>query len=148
VEGREVASNEAFRRMMQGQGYGADFEVEVERGGERHSLRVELPEDPETRRGLAFPHSGSSGRVEVHATGNSIEVRTRGVRRFALLLSPDAFDVSRPLRVVVNREVLFDRRVEPRIETLLEWAARDADRSRLYAAELVIDLADGTVEQR
>lgn len=148
VDGERISTNEAFRRVLRGQGYGGGFDVEVERGRARRFLRVELPESPETRRGLAFPHGGRSGRIEVHATGNSVEVRTRGVRRFALLLSPDAFDLRRPVRVMVNREVVFDGRVEPRRETLLRWAARDADRSRLYAAELVIDLAEGSVRQR
>lgn len=148
VDGQRVSTNEAFQLALRGVGYGEEFELEVERQDGRRSLRVELPPGPETRRRLAFPHSGRSGRAEVHASGNSIEIRSRGVRRVALLLSPDAFDFSSPLRVVANRSVIFEGRVEPRVETLLRWAARDGDRSRLYGAELAVDLADGTVRQR
>jgi hypothetical protein len=52
------------------------------------------------------------------------------------LISPDAFDLSKPIKVVANGRVVFDGRVEPSLATLLKWAARDNDRTMLFAAEL------------
>ena len=95
--------------------------------------------DPDRRsRSVAFPRRGPSGRVQVERDGNEFAVRTRGVRRFKLLLSPDRIDFDRPVRVVTNGTVSFDGRVERDVATLLHWAARDNDRERLYGAELEI----------
>jgi hypothetical protein len=51
---------------------------------------------------------------------------------------PDAFDLARPVKVVANGHTVFEGRVEPDLPTLLKWAARDNDRTMLFAAELHI----------
>ena len=61
-----------------------------------------------------------------------------GVREFTLLLSPDRFDFARNVKVIVNGRVAFDGRVEKSVATLAKWAARDNDRTMLFAAELKI----------
>jgi hypothetical protein len=65
---------------------------------------------------------------------------TRGVAGFTLLLSPDKFDFDQPIKVVANGKTVFDGRVEKSLKTLMKWAARDNDRTMLYAAELKIKL--------
>jgi hypothetical protein len=85
-----------------------------------------------------FPRSKASGRVDVTRNGNAITATTYGVGRFTLLLSPDAFDLSRPVTVVVDGRTLFSGKVTPSVSTLLKWAARDNDRTMLYGAELPI----------
>ena len=87
---------------------------------------------------VGFPRHAPSGRVEVTAEGNEIEIRSRGVRRLRLLLSPRQFNLSRPLRVLVNGVERHLGVVTPDRGTLLRWAARDLDRSMLFAAELEI----------
>jgi hypothetical protein len=67
-----------------------------------------------------------------------IDARTRGVGAFTLLLSPDVFDFSQPVKVVVNGNVAFEGQVERSLATLLKWAARDNDRTMLFGAELHI----------
>jgi len=62
----------------------------------------------------------------------------RGVAAFRLLLSPDQFDLNRPIVVVVNGRTLVDRIVPRDIRTLLKWAAADNDRTMLFEAELPI----------
>lgn len=89
---------------------------------------------------IGFPHYAPSGRVEATARGNEIEIRSRGVRSFRLLLSPRQFDLSRPLRVRVNGVVSHQGSVSPNARTLLRWAARDLDRSMLFVAELEIHI--------
>jgi hypothetical protein len=85
-----------------------------------------------------FDHRRPSGRVDVIREGNTFVARTRGVREFTVLLSPDAVDFSRPVRVHVNDRQVFDGtvRIEPAV--LLKWASRDNDRERLYGAELKV----------
>jgi len=60
------------------------------------------------------------------------------VTGFTLLLSPDQFDLNRAVTVVVNGRTLFDGLVQRDIRTLVKWAARDNDRTMLFAAELQI----------
>ena len=84
-----------------------------------------------------FPRS-RSGRVDLVRLGNTVTARTRGVKEFTLLLSPDRFDLTRPITIVVNGRAVFDGRVEKSVATLLKWASRDNDRTMLFAAELKI----------
>ena len=79
-----------------------------------------------------------SGRADVVRSGNSFEARTRGVSALTLLLSADAIDFTKPVRVAVNGRVSHDAVVKKDVATLLEWAARDNDRTMLYAAALRI----------
>ena len=77
-------------------------------------------------------------------TGNLVEATTRDVEEFTLLLSPDAFDFGKPVKVVANGHVVFDGRVAKSVETLMKWAARDHDRTMLFGAELHIKLESGS----
>ncbi len=88
-----------------------------------------------------FSRSKMAGRVDLVCIGNSVEAKTRGVAAFTLLLAPDKFDFSQPVEVVVNGHVAFEGRVQPSLETLLKWAARDNDRTMLYGAELKIKVS-------
>jgi dienelactone hydrolase len=85
-----------------------------------------------------FDHRRPSGRIDIVRDGNTFTARTRGVRQFTLLLSPDAVDFSRPIVVRVNAKLVFDGAVARDTRTLLKWAARDNDRVRLYGAELTL----------
>ena len=87
-----------------------------------------------------FRRLGASGRVDLERDGNTIRATTNGVGSFRLLLSPDVFDFDRPIEVIANGSVVFDGNVDLEIETLLEWAAQDNDRTMLYGAELDIGL--------
>lgn len=85
-----------------------------------------------------FNHSSPSGRVDLTKEGNTVRAATRGVEGFTLLLSPDAFDFSKPVTVIVNGKTLFADRVTKSVATLMRWAARDNDRTMLFGAELPI----------
>ena len=88
-----------------------------------------------------FPPQLESGRIDLVRAGNRVDVKSRGVGAFRLLLSPDQFDLSRALTVVVNGRTVFEGLVRKDIRTLLKWAARDNDRTMLFAAELPIEIA-------
>jgi hypothetical protein len=85
-----------------------------------------------------FPRQRESGRIDLIRTGNRVEARSKGVAAFTLLLSPDQFDLSRAVTVVVNGRTAFNGIVQRDVRTLLKWAARDNDRTMLFAAELPI----------
>jgi hypothetical protein len=89
---------------------------------------------------LMFEHAHPSGRVDLVRSGNTVVAATKGVAEFTLLISPDAFDLSQPVKVTANGRTVFDGRVDASLATLLKWAARDNDRTMLFAAELRIKL--------
>jgi len=107
---------------------------------------LNLMKDPESRTVSSdrlirlFERSGPSGRVDLVRHGNTIEATARNVRSFTLLLAPDVFDFSQPIKVIVNGRSVFDHRVDRNAKTLLKWAARDNDRTMLYGAEVQIKL--------
>src|SRR5262245_57602058 len=83
-----------------------------------------------------FEHAKPSGRVDAARSGNAFDVKSRGVQAFTLLLSPDAVDFTKPVRVTINGKVAHDAVVNADATTMLTWAARDQDRTMLYGAEL------------
>jgi hypothetical protein len=87
-----------------------------------------------------FDRNKASGRVDAMRRGNSFDVRTRGVETFTLLISPDVVDLARPIQVTVNGKSVHDAVISNDIATLVKWAARDQDRTMLYAAELHISV--------
>jgi len=87
-----------------------------------------------------FDHKKPSGRVDIDRNGNAFTAKARGVREFTLLLSPDAIDFSQPVTVTVNGKQAFEGSVKKDPAALLKWAARDADRQRLYGAELRVQV--------
>ena len=127
--------------LLRGYPSGRPLLITVARGGE--SVRVTGRYAPTVLPGESdamFPHQGESGRVDLKRTGNRVEVKSKGVAAFTLLLSPDQFDLTRALTVVVNERTVHDGRVQRDIRTLLKWAARDNDRTMLFAAELTIEV--------
>jgi hypothetical protein len=88
--------------------------------------------------GMQVFRNGKSGRVDLTRAGNTVTATARGVKELTLLLSPDRFDFSQNVKVVVNGRIAFDGRVEKSVATLTKWAARDNDRTMLFAAELKI----------
>jgi predicted esterase len=99
--------------------------------------------DPDPRSEFSHPidlfsRSRTPGIVDIERSGNTVNVTTKGVAEFTLLLSTDRFDFDQPIQVVVNGHEVHNARVPRNLETLMKWAARDNDRTMLYAAELKV----------
>jgi len=142
MNGVSVGNVDDLRTAVQTPQDAPGFPVMVQRGGDRLSFRlmpVETGEAPPPRQ--AFPQPDASGRAQLLRNDNEIGVLTRGVRRYTLLLSPEQFDFSRPVRVTTNGVESFDGMVEPDPETLLRWANLDRDRTMLFGAALDIRVA-------
>lgn len=118
---------------------GKAIQVRILRDGTSLTRFISLPAVPPAPV-AAFPQTKAMGRIDVERRGNDVDVRTRGVKRFTLLLSPDQFDLSRPIAVTANGARVFDQMLAPSPEVLLEWAARDNDRTMLFAQQIVITL--------
>ena len=119
---------------------GTSVPVRLLRVGQQLSVSLAVPSAPAPAPIEALPHPRPSGRIDVERRGNLVDVRTRGVRRFTLLLSPEEFEFARPIRVVANGATVFDAIMTPSVEVLRKWAARDNDRTMLFAQELEISL--------
>lgn len=96
----------------------------------------EFPLYDQSEGGVLFARQDESGRVDLTRTGNTVQAATKNVGAFTLLLSPEKFDFSQPVRVVANGREVFNAKVAPSVKTLMKWAARDNDRTMLYAAEI------------
>jgi predicted esterase len=99
-----------------------------------------LAGDDERRYLASVIANTDAGIADARREGNTVTLLTYGVRRLRLLVSPDAFDLSRPLHVVANGETVFEDTVTADVATLERWAAIDEDREMLYAAEIPIVL--------
>lgn len=80
----------------------------------------------------------SSGRVIISSKGNRIDITTKEIKQFSLLLSPDQFDFKKPFEVYSNGELYYKGYLKPDLKTLLKWYITDKDRTMLYAHELKI----------
>ena len=136
VNGLPAPSVEDLRQALIGFAPGGQIPLVVRRGVERLEMTLEYPAAAAPRGRQAFPRTRAPGRVELDQRGNVVTARTRGVRRFTLLISPEQFDFTQPVTVTVNGVTAFDGRVEPNVEALLRWAAIDQDRTAMYGAEL------------
>jgi hypothetical protein len=138
VNGRQLPEGAPLEDLLSIQDPGTPLTMIVERGGARLTLSGTYQPEMRPRVRPLFPRRGRSGRVDLVREGNTVRATTRGVEAFTLLLSPDAFDFSMPVSVIVDGRTRFNGRVERSLHTLLTWAARDNDRTMLYGAELPV----------
>src|SRR5262245_27820336 len=85
-----------------------------------------------------FARGVPSGRVDLVRSSNTVTALTRGVAAFTLLLSPDQFDFTQSIKIIVNGKTVHNARVAKDLKTLERWAGVDHDRTMLFAAELKI----------
>ena len=144
AEGRQIQTGRDLSDGMQRWAIGEPFRVVVERDGQQVALQgIFDPAEIDVAPAPLFPRTKKSGRVDLVRRGNRVNVSTRSVGAFTLLLSPLMFDFANPVVVVANGRTVFDDRIEPSVKTLMKWAARDNDRKMVFGAELNIDLGKG-----
>ncbi len=121
-------------------GHGRAHWLVIDTFGRAPGEAKELPDLNVFTDSLLFGRPKTPGRVDLVRSGNTVQASTQGVTAFTLLLSPDRFDFSQPVIVTANGREVFHARVQPSVETLMKWAARDNDRTMLYAAEIKVKL--------
>ena len=87
---------------------------------------------------LMFPHPKLFGQIEVNKLGNAVYVKTQYVKEYTLLISPDHFDMSKPIKVYTNDHLSFEGILPKDIRTLLKYNILDNDRTMLFSSELKI----------
>ena len=98
------------------------------------------------RGGAFFPRDGDPGQVRAERDGNTFRLQTSGVKKVAVLLSPQVIDFDAEIVIEANGASLFSGRVTPTVATLLHWYQEDMDRKMLFGAALLADLAARRVE--
>ncbi len=76
--------------------------------------------------------------LQVSRDDNVFTVTAHGIEEFTLLLNPDEINLSDPLLVTVNGQILHSSPVRQSKEVLLEYAGRDLDRTQLFTAALTL----------
>lgn len=92
-------------------------------------------------------HKRPFGQIEVVKTGNIVNVRTQNVIKYTLLISPDFFDLSKPITVFTNNFLSFDGMLTKDIRTLIKYNIMDNDRTMLYSTELQIKVGRTTTKK-
>ncbi len=92
-------------------------------------------------------HTRLFGQIEVVKTGNTVNVRTQNVKKYTLLISPDFFDLSKPITVFTNNNLSFDGMLTKDIRTLIKYNIMDNDRTMLYSTELQIKVGRTTTKK-
>jgi dienelactone hydrolase len=141
INNQPIGQDVDIEELLGGLPEGRPLLIAMNRGGK--GVRVTgryaptpLPHEAE----LMFPPNQPSGRVDLVRTGNTVDARTRGVAAFTLLLSPDQFDLTKPVTVTVNGRTLVERVVGKDVGTLLKWAATDDDRTMLFGAAVSVEV--------
>jgi len=142
VNGRVLPSAMDATDLIELVDTGAPLVLSVTRNGQSVELKGTFNPTPLPRRIPFFTHSRPSGRVDLKREGNTVTATTRRVAAFTLLVSPDQFDLAKPVKVVADGRTVFEGTVKPNLATLLKWAAKDNDRTMLFASEIPIRLAD------
>ena len=94
----------------------------------QHWLEV-TPRTDET--GLQFALAKNLG-------NNHFEVTTDQVRELSLYLHPRMVDFDKPVRITVNGKLLFEKRVQPDPELMLDTVRKFDDRGRIFWAKVTV----------
>lgn len=82
-----------------------------------------------------------SALLEAEISGpNEVRAKTRHVKAFSVLPGPGMFDLSKPVRILVNGKKAFEGVVTPSSRTLLERFGQDLDRRRPVLAEIQVEV--------
>ncbi|RPH33376.1 MAG: hypothetical protein EHM93_05350 [Bacteroidales bacterium] len=85
-----------------------------------------------------FPRRRLFGQIEVQKIENKVFVKTQNVKKYTLLISPDVFDLDKPIEVYTNGNLSFNGKISKSLKTLLNYYIEDNDRTMLFSSELSI----------
>jgi predicted esterase len=74
------------------------------------------------------------------AEGNVVAVKTRGVKRFTVLVSDEMFDLEKPIEITVNGKPAFLGPVVPEARAILEEARRFNDRKLVFCNRVTVEV--------
>jgi len=79
-------------------------------------------------------------RLEARRDGNRIDVTTRDVQRYSVLVSDEMLDLGKEIEVFTNGALSFRGQLEPDAQVVLEEARRYRDRTLVFAGRITVDV--------
>ncbi|MGB3478522.1 MAG: dienelactone hydrolase family protein [bacterium] len=89
-----------------------------------------------------FTRGRTSGRIEGYFSGNTFSLKTSQIGVFTIKIHPDMVQIDQNIVIIVNGEVVFDKKVRANPEYLLKNYLKNRDRERLYVNEITIALEE------
>jgi len=91
-----------------------------------------------TKPDTLFQRTKFFGQIEINKLGNKVFIKTQNIKKYTLLISPDHFDLSKPIEVYTNGLLSFEGVLPKELKTLLNYYIEDNDRSMLFSNEINI----------
>ncbi len=88
-----------------------------------------------------FPRRKPFGQIEVIKEGNTVLVKTKGIKKYTLLISLDHFDTKKPIIVYTNNKLSFEGILPKNLKVLLKYNIEDNDRTMLYSGEISVTVS-------
>lgn len=89
-----------------------------------------------------FTRGKPSGRIEGYFSGNIFSLKTSQIAVFTVKIHPDMVQIDQNIVIIVNGEVVFDKKIGANPEYLLKNYLKNKDRERLYINEITIALEE------
>lgn len=89
-----------------------------------------------------FQRTSLFGQIDVNKIGNKVYIKTLNIKKYTLLISPDHFDLSKPIEVYTNDLLSFEGVLPQDLRTLLNYNIEDNDRTMLFSNELRITVGN------
>ena len=137
--GCEISDSFSLKAAKESARCGQSFEFVVSRRGKRVHLPGILPQ-PEGW--FLFRRDVPSAAISAEKKGNEVVINGSRVAKLVLAVTPGHFDLTRPVRVIVNGRVMHDELIKPDPAVMLSEYAANRDRKALPAARLVFNFAD------
>lgn len=84
--------------------------------------------------------SGGAAEVKAAVKGQAIDFTSTGAKKITFYLDEKLLDLTKPVRVTMQGRKLFDGKVKPSVDAVLEsWRARE-DRELLYRASVTVTI--------
>lgn len=135
INGMKVENFDGLRAALSKLKNGDVATVVFTRDGK--SMELQVPFRPQK----TDPPPPAPGRIRATRKGNEVAVLSKRVAKFEILVSPDAFDVSKEIVVTVNGVERFRGKVTPDTTVLLdEIRARGGDLEVPYVARIAVEV--------
>lgn len=139
MDGQKVAGFEPLARAIGRKSPGDKLALEIQRPGADEPLAFK-GRFPKPAPRLAFKRDKPFGTIRATYRANRFDVQAQRVAAFSLGLSPHMVDMTEPITVSVNGQVVFEQKVTPTLAATLDWARRLTDPTQVYTATLTIEV--------
>jgi hypothetical protein len=116
---------------------GDSTEVTILRDGKEITLKGKFPEPTKY---VLFRRDLPSARIEAQFSGNNFYIKGSQVGAFTIYIHPHMIQLDQNVVIHFNDEKVFDEKIEPNIEFMLNNFLENRDRELMYINKISIDL--------